>query len=270
MKLYPFPKPQLHLRRRATSKGSPEIYWDHHTHVVRWMGRNALRRIHEFRKTAGRYPTVDELQDWLTDHCSEARRYFDDYDEMAEDAAAFALDAFDPLEYEVRVKRARNGGKVSGYKKGARGKRPPKYTTDELRKIEHLSIAQQAEELGCSPATIKRIRARLKAEIAAEHETELDALFGPQEGTEAPVEAVEQPDDDALLAALQPEGGSATFLEMSADAVPLATPERITLMEHTDISAHAPIDWDALASRMRQEDEARVTFAAFDSIEVLT
>lgn len=227
MKLYTFPKPKPHLRRRATSKGAPSTYWDHHTHAIRWMGKNALRRIHEARKRTGRFPTVDELQDWLEVHCVEARHYFGDFEQMAEDAAVFALDAFDQAEYDRRVARAVNGGK-----KSRRGK---SFTTDQLREVDHLSIAKQAEKLGCSPATIKRRRADLKAEISAEQDEELDALFGPQEPIQAPVETTPEP----------------------VEAEPSPVPDTV------------PVDWlREMALEMRREDEARVSFDAFAEIEI--
>lgn len=180
MKLYPYPEPKPHLRLRPTSKGRREIYWDHKTHVIRNMGRNALRRIHEVRKATGTMPTVDELETWISDHHPRAQHDFEDAERMALDAAVFALDAFDPEEYERRVQRARNGGKVSGYKKG-RGKRPKETTVDQLAAVAHLSIAEQAKALGCSTATVKRRRADVKAQEAAAFEQELEELFGKPE-----------------------------------------------------------------------------------------
>lgn len=238
MKLYPFPQPQLHLRRRATSTGSAEKYWDHRTHVIRWLDRNALRRIHEARKLTGRFPTVDELQDWLEVHCAEARHYFDDCDRMAEDAAVFALSVFDQAEYDRRVARAVNGGK-----KSRRGK---SFTTDQLREVEGLSITQQAAKLGCSVATIKRIRARLKAENSAAYDAEVDAIVGPVEAAQPAAEA----EDDDLLAQLD-----------AADTIPEST-------EPVIVPDHVPVDWTALILKERAEAEARATFDLFADIEV--
>lgn len=235
MRLYPFPEPQLHLRRSATSKGHDSLYWDHQTRIIRWMGRNALRRITEVYKTSRRMPTLDELQDWLSDHCDQAIHYTKDFDKTVLDAAIFATEVYSLEEYAKRVMWASNGGKKSGWKSGARGKRPPKFTTEQLQKYEHLSIAQQAVELKCSEATVSRIRARLKAEKAAAHEAELDALFGPSEPTQ-------------MAAAPSPEPVEA---------------------ETAIVPDHVPTDWLVeLAEEIRRENEARVTFADFAEIEI--
>lgn len=199
MKLLPYPQPRPHLRRSATSKGAPEQYYDHSTWVIRWMGRNGFRRVAEVHKATGTLPTVDELQSWLEDHCTKALDHFEHkYDKMTRAAALYVIECFDPEERAIRVKRGHHGGKMSGWKKGRRGKRPVVYTTDQLRKHEHLSIKEQAEKLGCSAATVKRRRADLKAEKAAAHEAELDAIFGPQEVAEPLSEA----EEDDLLASL--------------------------------------------------------------------
>lgn len=207
MRIYPYPDPKPHLRLRSTSKGRREIYWDHKTHVIRNMGRNALRRIHEVRKAAGTMPTVDELETWISDHHPRAQRDFDDAERMALDAAVFALDAFDPAEYERRVQRARNGGKVSGYEKG-RGKRPKETTVDHLAQYAHLSIAEQAKALGCSVSTIKRRRSEVKAEEAAAFEAELEQLF-PEPEADSGIEITE--------GAPEPESGRITAMTAPID-----------------------------------------------------
>ncbi|MGN7968041.1 hypothetical protein [Microbacterium sp. 22296] len=177
MKLFPYPQPRLHLRRTASSNGSPEAYFDHSTRVIRWMGRNALRRITEFRKAFRRYPTVDELQSWLEDHCTAALDHFEDkYERMTQDAAIYALSAYDEAAYDVIVKRASKGGKTS-----RRGKT---YTVDQLRSVQDLSIAKQAEALGCSLTTIKRLRASEKVQSEAEQlaaaQADYESCFGPE------------------------------------------------------------------------------------------
>jgi hypothetical protein len=169
MKLYPYPQPRIALHRRENSSGHAKSYWNHSTHVIRWMGRNALRRIRDFDAAGQSWPTVDELEAWIMEthqkalaHCTDA-----DYAAKAQDAAVFALSAYDPAEYDRRVQRARNGGKASGHKKGARGKRPPVHKPEDLDGLEHLSKTEQAERLGCSPATIGRLRAE-RARMQAE------------------------------------------------------------------------------------------------------
>jgi hypothetical protein len=47
---------------------------------------------------------------------------------------------------------------AAGRKGGSKSKRPPKHTVADLQGLEHLSKAQQAQKLGCSTATIARLR----------------------------------------------------------------------------------------------------------------
>lgn len=261
MKLLPFPQPQLHLRRRATSKGSPEIYWDHPTRIVRWMGRNALRRITEVYNTSHRFPTLDELETWISDHHRQAIHFIDDYERTVLNAAIFALDAYSLEEYAKRVMWASNGGKKSGWKKGSRGKRPPTYTTAQLREVEDLSIREQAEKLACSVATVKRIRARLKAEKAAAHEAELDALFGPQEAAQQLSEA----EEDALLESLDALRVSRSVPEMSAEGVSEEAEARITIMtESVAIPNTVPLWMSNPQEYLRQEEDKAA--AAIDPV----
>lgn len=70
--------------------------------------------------------------------------------EMCVRAASFALDAYRPGYLES----ARKGGRNS--------KRPPTYTVDQLAALDGLSIAQQAEALGCAPATVSRLRKQVR------------------------------------------------------------------------------------------------------------
>ncbi|NYD65994.1 hypothetical protein [Agromyces atrinae] len=86
---------------------------------------------------------------------------------------------------------------------GQKSKRPPKYTDAQLLAVADLSIRKQAHALGCSTATIKRIRRRLRtrfdvplAEVA--FEALLDSIPVPDVvEPEAPTEPV-----DALTAEL--------------------------------------------------------------------
>jgi hypothetical protein len=47
---------------------------------------------------------------------------------------------------------------AAGRKGGSKSKRPPKYTAADLTGLEHLSKTQQAQKLGCSTATVARLR----------------------------------------------------------------------------------------------------------------
>ncbi|WP_278101927.1 hypothetical protein AB0870_09880 [Microbacterium proteolyticum] len=125
------------------------------------MGRNALRRIHEFLEGSGRYPTLDELETWISEHCRRALDHLSasDFEKKVQDSAIFALDKYDPEVWEAFARRGANGGKMSGHKKGARGKRPPTHKPGDLDGLEELSKTEQAARLGCSVATVGRLRA---------------------------------------------------------------------------------------------------------------
>lgn len=227
MKLLPFPEPRQHLRRRSTSRGRPEIYFDHSTRVLRWMDRNALRRITEVRKISGRYPTVDELQAWLVDHCVRALDYFaHKFEKMTEEAAVFALSAYDDAEYDAIVRRAKNGGR-----KSRRGKT---YTIDQLRQVDGLSIAKQATALGCSTATIKRLRDELKAEIQAQDPTNM--LIAQLEA-EITNHAPREHDETETLAS-----EFDYLLDPDAVAPPEVVVETVALPVPIDIRTRRPVD----------------------------
>lgn len=178
MKLYPFPKPQMGDRR------------DFSTSVIRWMGRNALRRLGSEWVEYGPQTAIfdeEELAWWLYriamdkggDRVTDKRdKYWTsvaDLERKSLDAARFALNTFDKEELMTIKTRASNGGKKS--------KRGPKYSVADLLALPAgLSIPQQAEALGCGTATIGRLRAQVTSTFEQfENDVssaELDALFG--------------------------------------------------------------------------------------------
>jgi hypothetical protein len=129
-----------------------ERYWDHSTRVIRWMGRNALRRLREMELAGEVFPEIEELAEWISEHSTQALSHFDYAKlwEMNVEAAQFALESYDP-EYYVRAARG-----------GSRSKRGATYTEAQLMAVDGLSLREQAEALGCSVATISRIRKRIK------------------------------------------------------------------------------------------------------------
>lgn len=75
--------------------------------------------------------------------------------EMSQRAAAYALSAYRPDYLEAAAKGGRNS------------KRGPSFTVDQLAAVDGLSIVQQADTLGCSPATISRLRQEMKQRAEA-------------------------------------------------------------------------------------------------------
>jgi hypothetical protein len=166
------------------------------------MGRNALRRIHEFDAANLNYPTVDELQLWIESNCNRATEDFRPrkFEKMAEEAAIFALSTYDPEVYAAAQRRGRNGGK-----KAAHGKRPTKYTVLDLAALpQGLSIPEQAKRLGCSAATISRIRAEAKALETQTVQDELDTLLA-NAATPAPITEAQPSEFDYLLEPVESE-----------------------------------------------------------------
>jgi hypothetical protein len=176
MRHYPYPEPRLHLRAPDTWPAFvplPPRYWDHSTHVVRWMGRNALRYLHEQHKAGEQPPSVRALATWLLEMTRrQAPQHFgyvtrDKVDYQAESAAEFALREYDP---EHRVyKRAANGGR-----KG-RPRRSPHM--DALRELAHLKPTPAGRVLGIGPEQVRRLRKQIDR---IDFEAELNELFGPE------------------------------------------------------------------------------------------
>ncbi len=202
VKLYPFPKPQPHLRQPSDwppLQPLPRIYWDHSTHVIRWMGRNALRRLAVYWDAEMPLPSVDELAAWIEDHSRKADDYFkpSKLSRMHFDAAAFALEAWDPEVLLQRRRWAHNGGLRTAAlrrKNPSMPTRGPEFTVAMLETLEPgLSIAKQAKALGCSTATVSRLRAAQKATKAQEVEAELEALMPSQAPATASREHLVEP-----------------------------------------------------------------------------
>lgn len=202
VKLYPFPKPQPHLKPPSDwppLQPLPRRYWDHSTHVLRWMDRNALRRLAVYWDACRPLPSVDELEAWIEANSRKADDYFKSpkLSKMYASAAAFALDVWDPEVLQARRRRARNGGLKTAALRRENPSLPtrgPEFTVDMLEALEPgLSIANQAEALGCSTATVSRLRAEQKAIKAREVEAELDTLIPTQALVTQRVEHVVEP-----------------------------------------------------------------------------
>jgi hypothetical protein len=147
--------------------------------VYSHLCRVGLRRLNDLYRSGEALPTDEDLMVMLLDHAepqlqkqlgspipwrrdpssgivAPSRGYYrETLDRATASAAQFCLQVFDP---EYVVERARAGGRAS--------KRRPVFTPDLLVGIEHLSSAAQADALGCSLATIKKLR-KLERDVRA-------------------------------------------------------------------------------------------------------
>jgi len=258
VKLYPFPRPERHLKvprdwaQTHPLQPLPRKYWDHSTHVIHWMGRNALRRLAVYWDANAPLPSVEELELWIEDHSTKAEAFFkpSKLSKMCRSAAEFALDVWDPEVLLERRRRARNGGLKTAELRKANPVLPTRgavFTVDMLQALEPgLSIAKQATALGCSTATVSRLRAEQKTIKAQEAEAELDALM-PQQATSLPVTAqvIEPGPFDYLL-----DGG---------DAPPITNPETTCWPPNT--TADLPDGWAERSNEAAREAQPPVLSA---------
>lgn len=174
MRFYPYPEPQRHLSAPATwplGLPLPPRYWDHSTHVVRWMGRNSLRHLRSLDHAGEPFPSRAALAAWILETTErQAPQHFsyvtrDKAEQQAFDAAAFALDAYDP-QHPVYQHAASGGSK---------GKRRSPHL-EALRDLEHLGPTAAGRVLGIGPEQVRRLRKKLDR---LDFEAELDRLFGP-------------------------------------------------------------------------------------------
>ncbi|MET4099833.1 DNA-binding XRE family transcriptional regulator [Agrococcus sp. UYP10] len=243
MRIYPFPKPKL---------GS-----DYSTDVIRWMGRNSLRRLHAAHLAGQPLPDEDALMEWICDitfakapHAGDTQQSCTKVEKQAMAAAKWALDIYDP---EAKVyQRARLGGSNS--------RRGPSAITeanlDRLRALEGRSKAQQAKDLGVSTSTIASMRKELKrrdAEAAEmlerEEQDDFEALFAASTGEmievahepspldyllEAPQEDTFSAEPDALFtpAHTQAPACSAQAVVAALEGVPACLFDDIDLEQH--------------------------------------
>ena len=123
-----------------------------------WMLARCGAHLRGFQKAREPYPDVDDLADWIEAETFEHgvdwidlrrekyRLGYADVTRLSHDAAAFALQEHDP---EVYLRAARGG---------SRSRRPPVYNPALLDDVGHLSRREAAAALGCSEATIARLR----------------------------------------------------------------------------------------------------------------
>ncbi len=178
MRFFPYPKRSRHLKPPRSHNSLihgplPRKYWDHSTKVIRWMGRNALRKLRLYYDARATFPDREALSSWILDITYDTNAInefdFDKLDNMAEKAAEYALDVWDE-EVVLRIRsRARNGGLKS--------KRSKSITMDMVAPYRDLTSVEAAKALGCSPRTVQRRRAELKAVEREALTAALDALF---------------------------------------------------------------------------------------------
>lgn len=247
MRHYPLLKPALRLNLPQHG------YDDYPTYLCAYFVRNAYRHLWEAYQAEGLdLPSVTELAEWmyaLAVH-RDARRWVAsvDLERMAKDAAAVALERYDP-QYRARAAKG-----------GRHGSRRPTFTYDQLEAVEGLSIPQQAEALGCSTATISRLRKR--ARIMADPDLRVLDQLDRQART------VGKLAPDTTFEDLMAEAGIGTKAEtnnvgtnaktVSAEGEPQDALGSITGMIPISIRTGKPMTPLELAiEETRQEDEAR-------------
>jgi hypothetical protein len=130
--------------------------------VRTWLGRNALRHLHQdYWKRGEALPAADELTGWLWDLARKARDdlSFEKLARVVDEASSWALVEYNP-DAEVYV-RARKGGS-----------RSIQLSDADLLSVRGLSHAEAARVLHVSKSTIRRRR-----ESFDPTEAELDALI---------------------------------------------------------------------------------------------
>ncbi|WP_143109867.1 hypothetical protein [Agromyces sp. CF514] len=112
-------------------------------------------------------PTLDEFTRTLLEVLESKARIQDDYtratsgkdplsisyataERLSRSAAEYVSEMWDPAFYSKAAARGHSGGLKS--------RRGPKYTPSDLARVEGLTKAQAAVELGCSESTIARLR----------------------------------------------------------------------------------------------------------------
>ncbi|MFI8632148.1 hypothetical protein ACIGEP_06110 [Microbacterium sp. NPDC077663] len=152
----------------------PPVRNRNHYLVVRtWLGRNALRHIHQdYWKRGVALPSVEELSAWLWDLARKAMRDlpFDKLTQVVDEATKWALTEYNP-NADVYV-RARRGGS-----------RGITITDADLLAVRELSHAAAAKVLHVSKSTIRRRRdgfdeaAALIPEPKLDWRTDLDRII---------------------------------------------------------------------------------------------
>lgn len=138
MKTFPYPAP-----RDA----------NHFLTVRRWLGRNALRHLHQdYWKRGLALPSADELTGWLWDIARPAMAHLshEKLGRAIEEATSWALTEYDPNAAIYERKRR------AGAKGGRAGK--IQLTAEDLLSVRDLSHAEAAKRLHVSRSTIQRAR----------------------------------------------------------------------------------------------------------------
>lgn len=151
MRYYPFPKPQIWVNRPQ-----PGGFASYESKVASWMIRCGFRYLREtFDRPGLEFPDCATLAEWMIDAGRQRGGewfYKIDMEDRARYASHEVLRMYDP-EAMVYVRAAKGGTK---------SRRGPSVTIDAVRDTTSLSIAQAAQTLGCSTATVKRRRAEIR------------------------------------------------------------------------------------------------------------
>lgn len=156
------------LRRREMARGFE-------TRVYRWMVRNGLRAMWASLRETGASPSRDQLVEHLWDLAGKRGAAWIDYPRPGEPVPRHRVNW---LRLESMSERAADNVLANfdwGYRRsrvigGMRSRRGPKYYPGQLLPFRGLSKPQQARALGCSEATIARLRRGLRAAGKVGHE----------------------------------------------------------------------------------------------------
>lgn len=141
------------------------------------MGRNAFRHLRSLERAGEAFPSRSGLAEWILEMTErQAPQHFqyvtlDKAEQQASDAAAFALDAYDPEHPAYR--HAANGGR--------KGKRRSPHL-DNLRSLGHLGPTAAGRVLGIGPEQVRRLRKKLEH---LDFLAELDRLIPPPDDSSA-------------------------------------------------------------------------------------
>jgi hypothetical protein len=160
---------------------TPDNGVDRSTQIIRWLGRNGMRKAVADFKITGAYPVPDEIADFLETvahrHARDVYPWLDDFkrldkiERQIEEAAAYVVEAFNSDTYFEIVERARNGG-LAPARKGSRVRVSPHL--EWLREHPDMGATEAGRARKITRQQVNRLRAKI---VALDAQAEMDLLF---------------------------------------------------------------------------------------------